>query len=45
MDYDKKNIFGKIIREELPSEKVYEDNKVLVIMDIMPLLQENINTY
>ena len=36
MDYDKNNIFGKIIREELPSEKVYEDNKVLVIMDIMP---------
>jgi histidine triad (HIT) family protein len=36
MDYDNENIFGKIIRKELPSEVVYEDQEVMVIMDIMP---------
>jgi histidine triad (HIT) family protein len=35
-DYDNDNIFAKIIRGELPSEKLYEDDNTLVIMDIMP---------
>jgi len=34
--YDPNNIFAKIIRGELPSYKVYEDDKVLAILDIMP---------
>ncbi|QFS99597.1 HIT-like protein [Labrenzia sp. THAF191b] len=34
--YDDQNVFAKILRGELPSHKVYEDNKTLVIMDIMP---------
>ncbi|MEM0907936.1 MAG: HIT family protein [Pseudomonadota bacterium] len=34
--YDNDNIFAKIMRGELPSETVYEDNKTRVIMDIMP---------
>lgn len=29
-------IFCKIIRKEIPSKTVYEDDKVLVIMDINP---------
>lgn len=36
MSYDNDNIFAKILREELPSERVYEDEDTLVIMDIMP---------
>ena len=36
MSYDKNNIFAKILREEIPSERVYEDEHTLVIMDIMP---------
>ena len=36
MNYDNENIFAKILRKELPSEIVFEDNKTLVIMDIMP---------
>lgn len=36
MEYDDNNIFAKILRGELPCEKVYEDDKTLVIMDIMP---------
>ena len=36
MVYDNENIFAKILRKELPSEIVFEDNKTLVIMDIMP---------
>lgn len=34
--YDDNNIFAKILRGELPCEKVYEDEHVLAFMDIMP---------
>jgi histidine triad (HIT) family protein len=34
--YDNANIFAKILRGELPCEKVYEDEHVLAFMDIMP---------
>ncbi len=38
-DYDNDNVFAKILREELPSETVYEDDLTRVIMDIMPRSQ------
>ena len=34
--YDDSNVFAKIIRGELPAAKVFEDENVLVIMDVMP---------
>ena len=34
--YDPNNIFAKIIRGELPCHRVYEDDKVLSFLDIMP---------
>ena len=34
--YDPNNIFAKILRGELPCHKVYEDDKALVFLDIMP---------
>ena len=34
--YDSNNIFAKILRGELPCHKVYEDDKVLAFLDIMP---------
>ena len=34
--YDSDNIFAKILRGEIPAQKVYEDNSTLVIMDVMP---------
>lgn len=34
--YDDQNVFAKILRGELPCEKVYEDEHVLAFMDIMP---------
>ncbi len=34
--YDPNNIFGKILRGELPSYKVYEDDGALAFLDIMP---------
>src|SRR5262249_6965808 len=34
--YDPNNIFAKILRGELPSYKVYEDDKVFAFLDIMP---------
>ncbi len=36
MDYDANNPFARILRGELPSVKVYEDEHTLAIMDIMP---------
>ncbi len=34
--YDSNNIFAKILRGELPSYKVYEDDGALAFLDIMP---------
>jgi histidine triad (HIT) family protein len=34
--YDANNIFAKILRGDLPSYKVYEDDKALAFLDIMP---------
>ncbi len=36
MAYDPDNIFAKILRDELPSMRVYEDDSTLAFMDIMP---------
>jgi len=35
-DYDPDNVFAKILRGEIPSERVYEDGDTVAIMDIMP---------
>lgn len=35
--YDKENIFAKIIRGELPSTKLYEDEHLIAINDIYPV--------
>ena len=35
-NYDPNNIFAKILRGELPCYKVYEDDKALAFLDIMP---------
>ncbi|MAS15136.1 MAG: HIT family protein [Nitratireductor sp.] len=34
--YDKNNVFAKILRGELPSHKLYEDDETFALMDIMP---------
>jgi histidine triad (HIT) family protein len=36
MAYDSNNIFAKILRGDVPSVKVYEDDKTLAFMDVMP---------
>jgi histidine triad (HIT) family protein len=36
MAYDSDNIFAKILRNEIPAIKVYEDEKTLAFMDVMP---------
>jgi histidine triad (HIT) family protein len=36
MSYDPDNIFAKILRGEIPCHKVYEDDKTLAFMDVMP---------
>jgi diadenosine tetraphosphate (Ap4A) HIT family hydrolase len=36
MAYDHNNIFARIIKGEIPSEKVYEDPFVLAIRDVAP---------
>ena len=34
--YDPANVFAKIIRGDLPAYKVYEDDRALAFLDIMP---------
>src|SRR5262245_58135018 len=36
MAYDNSNVFARILRGELPAQKVYEDAETLAFMDIMP---------
>jgi diadenosine tetraphosphate (Ap4A) HIT family hydrolase len=35
--YDERNVFARVLRGELPSKKVYEDEHVLAFHDINPL--------
>ena len=37
MGYDNDNVFAKILRDEMPSHRVYEDEQTLAFMDIMPV--------
>lgn len=34
--YDDSNIFAKILRGEIPSHRVYEDDDAIAFMDVMP---------
>lgn len=34
--YDPNNIFAKILRGEIPSHRIYEDEAVVAFMDVMP---------
>jgi histidine triad (HIT) family protein len=34
--YDENNIFARIIRGEIPSARIYEDDRTLAIMDAFP---------
>ena len=34
--YDTNNIFAKILRGEIPSHRVYEDDHAVAFMDVMP---------
>jgi len=36
MAYDTNNIFARILRGDVPSVKVYEDDATLAFMDVMP---------
>lgn len=36
MAYDDNNIFAKILRNEAPCHKVYEDEQALAFLDVMP---------
>ena len=34
--YDDTNIFARILRGEIPSHKIYEDDTAIAVMDVMP---------
>jgi len=36
--YDPNNIFAKIIRGEIPSHRIHEDDATLAFMDVMPVI-------
>ena len=42
MTYDNQNIFAKILRGDIPCHKVYEDEKTLAFMDIMPMAEGHV---
>ena len=42
MAYDDQNIFAKILRGEIPCNKVYEDDHVLAFHDINPQTQVHV---
>ena len=35
-DYDDQNIFARILRGDIPSHRVYDDEHAVAIMDVMP---------
>ncbi len=37
MPYDTNNVFARILRGELPSTRIYEDDRCVVILDIAPV--------
>lgn len=42
MEYDSNNIFAKIIRGEIASKKIYEDQQVLAFFDAFPVAPTHI---
>lgn len=36
MAYDDNNVFARILRGEIPAHRVYEDERCLAFMDVMP---------
>jgi len=42
MAYDNNNIFARILRGEIPCDKVYEDAHVLAFRDIRPLARTHV---
>lgn len=36
MPYDPENVFAKILRDEIPSDRVYEDDEFVAFRDIAP---------
>lgn len=36
LPYDENNIFAKLLRNEIPSVRVYEDENTMAFMDVMP---------
>ena len=42
MVYNKENVFAKILKKELPAERVYENNYVLAFKTIKPMADTHI---
>ena len=42
MNYDKNNIFAKILRGEIPCKKVYENDQVLAFHDVNPQKKKHV---
>ena len=45
MEYDKNNIFAKILMGEIPFKKIYEDNYVLAFYDVNPQKKNSCTCY
>lgn len=40
--YDSNNVFAKILRDEMPSIRLYEDDHTLAFMDVMPQVEGHV---
>ena len=45
MSYDDNNIFAKILRGEIPCDKIYEDDFILSFNDINPQKKNSCTSY
>ncbi len=41
-DYDSSNVFARILRDEIPSDRVYEDDEFIAFRDINPAASTHI---
>ena len=42
MEYDKNNVFAKILRDEIPSKKVFENDDLLCFYDVNPVARVHV---
>ena len=45
MQYDSENIFAKIVRKEIPTKAVFEDDDVVAFHDVSPAMPSSFTAF